>query len=79
MLSVKLMLSSYNGLSYTLSIFVADTSSLKNRGLMFAVIASPYIITVWVGGPVATSFLNGIGWRWGYGIFAIVSFVVCET
>ena len=54
----------YNGMDYTLSIFVADTSSLKNRGFTFAYIASPYIITTWIGGPLATEFLDGPGFRW---------------
>ena len=60
-------------MNFTLSIFVADTSSLKNRALMFAFISSPYIITVWLGGPIATSFLNGAGFRWSFGTFAIVT------
>ncbi|KAF2453695.1 major facilitator superfamily domain-containing protein [Lineolata rhizophorae] len=63
----------YNGLGYSLSIFIADTSSLKNRALMFAYSNSPYIATVWIGGPIAESVLGGAGWRWGFGIFAIVT------
>lgn len=59
-------------MGYSLSIFIADTSSLKNRGFMFAFISSPYIATTWIGGPLATAFLNGPGFRWGFGIFAIV-------
>ncbi|KAI8634423.1 MFS general substrate transporter [Xylariaceae sp. FL1651] len=67
----------YNGISYSTSVFVADTSSLKNRGLMFAWTSSPYIATVWIVGPLADSVLYGVGWRWGFGIFAIVTPVVC--
>ena len=48
-------------MDYTLGIFVADTSSLKNRGSTFAYIASPYIVTTWLGGPLAAAFLNGPG------------------
>lgn len=59
-------------MDYTLGIFVADTSSLQNRGFTFAYIASPYIITTWLGGPLATAFLNGPGFRWGFGLFAII-------
>ena len=40
---------------------------------MFAFVSSPYIATVWIGGPIATSLLKGIGFRWGFGIFAIVT------
>ncbi|KIX07421.1 uncharacterized protein Z518_02074 [Rhinocladiella mackenziei CBS 650.93] len=66
----------YNGSTYALSIFVADTSHLKNRGLMFAFASSPYIATTWIGGPAAESFVNGAGFRWGFGTFAIVSPVI---
>lgn len=59
-------------MDYSLSIFIADTSSLKNRGFMFAFISSPYIATTWIGGPLATAFLNGPGFRWGFGTFAII-------
>lgn len=64
-------------MSYTIGIFVADTSSLKNRAFMFAYASSPYIATVWITGPLATEFLNGAGWRWGFGTFAIV--IPCVT
>jgi len=68
----------YNGVSYCLGIFVADTSALKNRAFYFAFISSPYIATVWIGGPLATAFLNSAGgFRWGYGTFAIVTPVIC--
>ncbi|KAI3323895.1 MFS general substrate transporter [Xylariaceae sp. AK1471] len=67
----------YNGISYATTIFIADTSALKNRGLVLAYTSSPYIATVWITGPLAQSVLNGVGWRWGFGIFAIVTPVVC--
>lgn len=60
------------GVSYCITIFIADTSTLRNRALMLAFATSPYIITTYVGGHVATSVSNGPGWRWGYGIWAIV-------
>ncbi|KAI0505337.1 siderophore iron transporter mirB [Xylaria bambusicola] len=67
----------YNGISYTSSVFIADTSALKNRGFVLAYVSSPYIITVWVTGPLAQSVLNGIGWRWAFGIFAIITPIIC--
>lgn len=67
----------YNGISYSLSVFIADTSHLKNRGLMLAFISSPYIITVWITSPMAQSVLEGIGWRWGFGIFSIITPIMC--
>ncbi|KAI1110177.1 siderophore iron transporter mirB [Nemania sp. NC0429] len=67
----------YNGVSYATTVFIADTSALKNRGLVLAYVSSPYIATVWITGPLAQSVLNTVGWRWGFGIFAIVTPVVC--
>ncbi|KAI1097479.1 MFS general substrate transporter [Jackrogersella minutella] len=67
----------YNGLSYSLTVFVADTSHLKNRALMLAFITSPYIITVWITSPITQSILSGIGWRWGFGIFSIITPIMC--
>ncbi|KAK0721309.1 major facilitator superfamily domain-containing protein [Apiosordaria backusii] len=67
----------YNGVTYSISIFIADTSSLKNRSLMFAFASSPYIITVWVGGPLADAFLTGPGWRWAFGAFSVITPFLC--
>ncbi|KAB2104009.1 Siderophore iron transporter [Alternaria gaisen] len=62
--------------SYILTVFIADTSTLKNRALMLSFATSPYVITTWIGGPVAQSVLAGPGWRWAFGIFTIVIPVV---
>ncbi|KAF3008614.1 hypothetical protein E8E13_008051 [Curvularia kusanoi] len=67
---------SSQAVTYILTVFVADTSSLRNRAWMLSFATSPYIITTWIGGPVAQSTLHGPGWRWGFGIFAIVIPVV---
>jgi MFS family permease len=61
-----------NGLGYCLSVFIADTTSLRNRGLVQALLTSPYIITAWLAGPISTSFLNGSGWRWAFGMESIL-------
>ena len=63
-------------MSYCLTIFIADTTTLLNRPLMLAFATSPYIVTTWIGGPMATSILAGPGWRWGFGLWAIVTPVV---
>ncbi|KAI1324089.1 siderophore iron transporter mirB [Xylariaceae sp. FL0255] len=63
----------YNGFSYCITIFIADTSALKNRGLMLAYTSSPYIITVWLTGRLADAIYYGPGFRWGFGIFAIIT------
>ncbi|POR34792.1 Siderophore iron transporter mirB [Tolypocladium paradoxum] len=61
------------GVSYCLTIFIADTTTLLNRPLMLAFATSPYIVTTWIGGPMANSVLAGPGWRWGFGVWAIVT------
>jgi MFS family permease len=44
---------------------------------MLAFATSPYIVTTWIGGPVSDSIIRGPGFRWGFGIFAIITpFVV---
>lgn len=61
-----------NGVLYSLTVFVADTSSLRNRGLMQAIVSSPNLITCWLAGPISSGFLNGPGWRWAFGMFTIL-------
>ncbi|KAL8995490.1 MAG: hypothetical protein Q9169_004784 [Polycauliona sp. 2 TL-2023] len=61
-----------NGIQYSLSVFVADTSTLRNRGLMQALASSPYLITCWLAGPISEGYLNGPGWRWCFGTFTIL-------
>lgn len=67
-----------NGIQYSLSVLIADTSSLKNRGLMQALMSSPNLITCWLAGPIAKGFLGPIPdpttqrWRWAFGMFTIM-------
>ncbi|KXX73768.1 Siderophore iron transporter mirB [Madurella mycetomatis] len=61
------------GVSYCLTVFIADTSSLKNRGLALAFATSPYVFSVWAAGPMSDAIIRGPGWRWGFGIFAILT------
>jgi len=67
----------YDGISYVLDVFIADTSKLENRALMFAFSTSPFIATTFAGPAAAQSFLRTSGWRWGYGVFAIVTPAMC--
>ncbi|KAF7562597.1 hypothetical protein G7046_g1531 [Stylonectria norvegica] len=64
------------GVSYCMTVFIADTSSLLNRPLMLAFATSPFIVTTWIGGPMSDAILDGPGWRWGFGVWAIVIPVV---
>lgn len=50
-----------NGVGFSLSVFIADITTLKNRGLVQSLCASANIITAWLGGPISTAFLKGSG------------------
>ncbi|KAK9416610.1 putative Siderophore iron transporter-like protein [Seiridium unicorne] len=69
----------YSWIDFTVTIFIADTSKLKNRAFMIAYVASPWLITTWVYGLACDQIVaeGGIGWRWGFGIMAIITPVVC--
>ncbi|KAF6803863.1 siderophore iron transporter [Colletotrichum musicola] len=66
------------GISYTITIFIADTSSLRSRPLALAFATSPYIFLTWAAAPISESLLKpgGIGWRWGLAMWSIVAPVV---
>ncbi|EKG14487.1 Major facilitator superfamily [Macrophomina phaseolina MS6] len=66
----------FNGIGYVLDVFIADTSALRNRGLIFAFTTTPYIATTFAGPSAAQEFLDHSSWRWGYGAFAIIVPVV---
>lgn len=68
----------YNCIDFTITIFVVDTAQLKNRTLMLAYTSSPWLITTWVYGPAVERMLATIGFRWGFGIWAVVFPVVCS-
>lgn len=61
-----------NGIQYSLSVFVADTSTLRKRGLVQAIVSSPNLITCWLAGPISQGYLLGPGWRWAFGMFTIL-------
>ncbi|UNI17475.1 hypothetical protein JDV02_003815 [Purpureocillium takamizusanense] len=67
-----------NALLYSVNILVADTTGLRNRGLMTALTASPNIITTWLGGPISEAFLKGPGWQWCFGTLSIIVPVLCS-
>lgn len=70
-----------DGIGYTLSVALADMSSLRNRGLALAFANSPFIITAWINGRIANAFyhlksngsFSGPGFRWAFGAFAIIT------
>lgn len=67
----------YLGISFSLTIFIADTTALRSRALMIAFTSSPWLVTTWCTGPAAARILATIGFRWGFGVFAIVMPIAC--
>ncbi|KAL4885728.1 major facilitator superfamily domain-containing protein [Aspergillus karnatakaensis] len=60
------------GLSILNSIIISDLSSMRWRGFAYNIIYIPFLITPWVSAFIVESVVNGVGWRWGIGMFAIL-------
>ncbi|GME47674.1 siderophore iron transporter mirb [Neofusicoccum parvum] len=63
----------FDGAGYVLQVFLADTTSLRNRALAFSLSTTPYILTTFAGPAVAQWFQDNSSWRWAYIIFAIIT------
>ncbi|EKD15090.1 uncharacterized protein L3040_003709 [Drepanopeziza brunnea f. sp. 'multigermtubi'] len=66
-----------NGIGYVLDVFIADTSSMKNRALLMAFTTTPYISNTFAGPELGQRFLDDSTWRWGFGAFAIITPIMC--
>lgn len=66
-----------NGIGYVLNIFIADTSTLKNRMIFFAFTSTPYICNTFAGPELGQTFLEKSTWRWGYGAFTVITPIMC--
>ncbi|TAQ84630.1 hypothetical protein B7494_g7035 [Chlorociboria aeruginascens] len=66
----------FDGMAYVLDVFMADTSSLKDRAFVFAFSTTPYIATTFIGPRAAQSFEETSGWPWAFGSFAIITPVI---
>lgn len=68
----------YNSIDFFITVFIADTSKLKNRALFISYAASPWLITTWIYGYGIKGIMSdgGIGWRWAFGIFAMLAPIV---
>ncbi|KAF9884742.1 hypothetical protein FE257_001304 [Aspergillus nanangensis] len=54
------------------STVVSDLSSMRWRGFVYNIIYVPFLITPWISAFIVESVIDGIGWRWGIGMFAIL-------
>ncbi|KAG6830481.1 hypothetical protein H0H92_000488 [Tricholoma furcatifolium] len=62
----------YTGLQLLTQIIIADITTLKWRGLVSSLISLPFIVNAFIGANVSASIIAHAGWRWGYGMFAIL-------
>lgn len=69
----------YLCIDFFITVIVADTSKLKNRGFFIAYIGSPWLINTWVYGYAVDRVIapGGIGWRWCFGIYSVIAPIVC--
>ncbi|TBU41144.1 MFS general substrate transporter [Dichomitus squalens] len=62
----------YRGLQLLTSVIIADITTLKWRGLVSGMTSAPFLVNAIIGSKVANAVLEHLGWRWGYGMFAIL-------
>ncbi|TVY85123.1 Siderophore iron transporter [Lachnellula suecica] len=53
-------------------IIISDISNTRWRGLAIGASFFPFLIIPWVSAIIVDSVVNGIGWRWGLGMLAII-------
>lgn len=54
------------------SITIADVTTLRYRAFWSGIFSMPYIINTFISAEVYNGVMSGGGWRWGYGMFAIL-------
>ncbi|KAJ5173652.1 Major facilitator superfamily domain general substrate transporter [Penicillium coprophilum] len=59
------------GAIFCIDVITSDTSSLRDRGLAFALTSSPSMITAFSGSPLSNQF-HETNWRWAYGTICII-------
>jgi MFS family permease len=62
----------FTGLQILQQIFIADTTNLLNRALCSTLPNLPFLLTVWVGPIIGGALVTVSGWRWAYGMWALI-------
>ncbi|KAF4909314.1 MFS siderochrome iron transporter 1 [Colletotrichum viniferum] len=60
------------GIQFSFTILIADAIPMRHRAFVMGVLATPSLLSIWACGPAAESVLDTIGFRWGFGIWAIL-------
>ncbi|CAK7223999.1 hypothetical protein SBRCBS47491_005398 [Sporothrix bragantina] len=61
-----------SGVNTMNDILTSDVSSARTRGLAVQIQFVPYLFMPYVTAYITASVINGIGWRWGIGMLAII-------
>ncbi|KAK4495173.1 hypothetical protein PRZ48_013500 [Zasmidium cellare] len=61
-----------SGLDFLGDLIVADLTSMQWRGFFGSLLSLPFIVTVFIDGVISEGFLPN-NWRWGLGMFAIMT------
>ncbi|KAK4703700.1 hypothetical protein P7C70_g2520, partial [Phenoliferia sp. Uapishka_3] len=51
---------------------IGDVTSLRWRSLLSSTVSLPFFINAFVSANIAEQVIDRTGWRWGYGMFAII-------
>ncbi|KAG2045784.1 hypothetical protein BDR06DRAFT_1015289 [Suillus hirtellus] len=62
----------YTGLQLLTQIIIADITTLAWRGLVDSLVSAPFLVNAFIGSNISSAVIEYIGWRWGYGMFAIL-------
>ncbi|KIK37724.1 hypothetical protein CY34DRAFT_15510 [Suillus luteus UH-Slu-Lm8-n1] len=62
----------YTGLQLLTQIIIADITTLAWRGLVVSLVSAPFLVNAFIGSNISSAVIEHIGWRWGYGMFAIL-------
>ncbi|KAH0838678.1 major facilitator superfamily domain-containing protein [Lanmaoa asiatica] len=60
------------GLQILTQIMIADITTLQWRGLVVSLVSAPFLVNAFIGSNISTAVIEHLGWRWGYGMFAIL-------
>lgn len=62
-------------LSFVISVFVADITTLRNRMIIFTLNSTPNLCTTFAGPAIAELFYTQVNFRWAFGAFTIILLV----
>ncbi|CEL62411.1 Siderophore iron transporter 3 OS=Schizosaccharomyces pombe (strain 972 / ATCC 24843) GN=str3 PE=1 SV=1 [Rhizoctonia solani AG-1 IB] len=63
----------HTGLFLVTDIIVSDISPLDWRGFAAGLTSAPVILNSFIAAEIVSSVEAGPGWRWGYGMFAVIT------